>query len=248
MRSVTALDFHQGPGRAAGLRTMEQIVEDEYGSFENFYQCEFVVKGELCAAYSQAKTPADRWRAIRNYYAFVNPLILREDHRQWATFDDLPLDSYFTPIESDAWQCCRLYGVVVYPQYPVLNCFVDFANPKIKLAIELDGKAFHDPAKDAARDQRLMDIGWTVYRIPGARCHAKRLTPSDIRDQYEEGSPEFEQAFRAWYCETSEGVICAIWHQYFAYDSEDDEQNDHPRSGLIRESLRLHRSRGLRGF
>jgi hypothetical protein len=77
----------------------------------------------------------------------------------------------FTPIEDWLWADIRQCGAVLYPQYPVLNFFVDFANPVAKVAIECDGHAYHlDKAKDAARDQRLTDSGWTVYRISGHNC------------------------------------------------------------------------------
>lgn len=76
-----------------------------------------------------------------------------------------------TPIECWMWEEMRNNRIVMYPQYPILGIFLDFANPKAKVAIECDGKQFHlDWKKDAARDARLKAIGWTVYRFTGREC------------------------------------------------------------------------------
>ena len=47
--------------------------------------------------------------------------------------------------------------------------FLDFANPVAKVAIECDGREFHDQRKDEERDARLSEIGWTVYRLTGSQ-------------------------------------------------------------------------------
>lgn len=115
------------------------------------------------------------WNAIRKFYADLNPMILSRPKNEWAS------DPYcwteprgminFTPIESWLWSDIRQCGAVLWPQYPVMNFFVDFANPVAKVAIECDGAAYHtDKAKDDARDKRLTDAGWTVYRISGKHC------------------------------------------------------------------------------
>ena len=76
-----------------------------------------------------------------------------------------------TPIEVAMWSDIRMEGAVFYPQYPVDKFFLDFANPVAKVALECDGYAFHlDKEKDAARDARLSELGWTVYRFTGREC------------------------------------------------------------------------------
>lgn len=47
---------------------------------------------------------------------------------------------------------------------------IDFAYPRLKLAVETDGKGpagqpFHDPEYDRRRDQRLSNIGWKTIRF-----------------------------------------------------------------------------------
>ena len=76
-----------------------------------------------------------------------------------------------TPIEDALWCDFRSLGIVMYPQYPVGRYFVDFGNPKAKVAIECDGAAYHqDKAADKKRHQEIEALGWTVYRFTGREC------------------------------------------------------------------------------
>lgn len=116
----------------------------------------------------------NNWSAIRSHYSEITPLIMKSPVNEWAT-DPYAWDGAkminLTPIETWLWSDIRACDAVLYPQYPVLSFFVDFANPKAKVAIECDGSAYHqDKAKDAARDKKLADAGWTVYRISGSDC------------------------------------------------------------------------------
>lgn len=112
------------------------------------------------------------WNAIRDHYEALGPRIMAERKDEWA------IDPYawshiiqLTPIEDWLWVQIREANAIFYPQYPVGRFFVDFGNPVARVAIECDGAAFHkDKAKDAARDQALMHMGWRVYRIPGSHC------------------------------------------------------------------------------
>ena len=53
------------------------------------------------------------------------------------------------------------YGIVLYPQYPVGNCIVDFGNPVLKIGLGLDGAEYHDSVKDYKRDLGLKrEYGW----------------------------------------------------------------------------------------
>jgi len=115
---------------------------------------------------------ADNWGNIRGHYKECTPLILKCAKNEWAidpyAWDEAGIS--FTPIERWLWHDIRAADAVLYPQYPVLGFFVDFANPKAKVAIECDGAAFHHPEKDAERDSQLRTAGWTVYRITGKDC------------------------------------------------------------------------------
>ncbi|MBB1599505.1 endonuclease domain-containing protein [Variovorax sp. UMC13] len=118
----------------------------------------------------------NNWNALREHYARFTPEILAEARNEWAidayAWDDGdPKMMHMTPIEAWLWADIRDANAIFYPQYPVGRVFVDFANPKAKVAIECDGAAFHlDKAKDAARDAKLAEMGWRVYRAPGWLC------------------------------------------------------------------------------
>lgn len=132
--------------------------------------------------------PSNDWRRIRAHYAALTPRILNEASNEWA------IDAYawdngmisMTPIEYWLWGDIREAGLVMYPQYPVSGVFVDFANPRAKVAIECDGREFHkDKAKDQRRDEGLQALGWTVYRITGSECrqdfNEETMTPGAAR-------------------------------------------------------------------
>lgn len=115
------------------------------------------------------------WNALRSHYGRITPLILAAPKNEWAVdpyaWDEGKRMMFMTPIEAWLWSDIRDANAVFYPQYPVGRFFVDFANPKAKVAIECDGAAYHtDKAKDAARDARLAHLGWSVYRAPGWLC------------------------------------------------------------------------------
>lgn len=127
------------------------------------------ITGEL---WMSTLTPND-WTKIRAHYARALPLILAGKSNEWA------IDAYawegagirMTPIEAWLWSDLRAADVVMYPQFPVGGMFVDFGNPVAKVAIECDGRAYHqDKAKDADRDAKLAALGWTVYRLTGSEC------------------------------------------------------------------------------
>ena len=109
------------------------------------------------------------WNKIRKFYKDVNPQIMAEKANIYAV-DPYGVDVEMTPIERMMWGDIRSGGAVFYPQYPVAGVFVDFANPVAKVAIECNGKAFNDASRDKIRDEKLMNIGWTVYRISGSDC------------------------------------------------------------------------------
>jgi hypothetical protein len=114
----------------------------------------------------------NNWKEIKDFYESVEHLILDENKCQYAIdpYSWESLGIVMTPIERMMWSDIRMIGIVMYPQYPVGGVFVDFANPKAKVAIECDGKDFHDRIKDAERDRMLRELGWRVYRITGSDC------------------------------------------------------------------------------
>ena len=114
----------------------------------------------------------ERLDAIRSFYKLASADIVKAGRAEWGV-DPYEVDwlMVFTPIENALWYDIRGAGAVLYPQYPVLNYFVDFGNPVAKVAIECDGAAFHrDTAKDEARQRAIEAAGWSVYRLSGKEC------------------------------------------------------------------------------
>lgn len=114
--------------------------------------------------------------------------------------------SIFTPIENSVWCDIRSTGIPFMPQYPAGNYFLDFADPVNKIAIECDGKEFHDKQKDKKRDAELSKSGWTVYRLTGAECN--RLFEHDIFDS--EFYNDNQSVVSEWINNSSEGFIYAL--------------------------------------
>lgn len=122
-----------------------------------------------------------KFDAIRQFYEQEKEKILATKCNEWA-FAPYAWNEIInmTPIELATWERIRNVNAVFYPQYPVGRYFADFGNPIAKVAIECDGKMFHqDKERDAKRDSDFLEMGWDVYRLPGNVC-----VPID---DYEEG-------------------------------------------------------------
>ncbi len=118
---------------------------------------------------------------------------IRDSYRFWTPRCD-PYGIYdwnaiFSPIEKLVWVEIRNLGLPFYPQYPVLNFFLDFADPIKKIGLELDGKDYHlDKEKDRRRQELIENEGWDVYRISGSTVMRKveiDNAEDEFRDTYE---------------------------------------------------------------
>lgn len=120
----------------------------------------------------------------------------------------------FTPIETEAWNQIRyLSNLALYPQYPVSRFFTDFANPFLKIIVEMDGADFHDQVKDSKRDNILKDLGWKVFRIPGNKCF------KDISFQHDNECfhpcKDIRLNNEKWFMQTCDGILTSISVIYF---------------------------------
>lgn len=166
------------------------------------------------------ETLSERFARIRKHYEIELPRMQAEHERTGRVhFDPYRLDftSDMTPIEAMAWSDIRCAALPFFPQLPVLSYFLDFADPFNKIAIECDGKQWHDAEKDAKRDARLHAEGWTVYRIPGHKCNRSLKRPYDMVMEKQEAGYSRDEALalvanyaREWFATTSEGIIEAI--------------------------------------
>lgn len=133
---------------------------------------------------------AQNWDLIRRYYADHSPAIVEAGKNNWG-IDPYMWESVMsmTPIERAFWNDIREEGCVLYPNYPVGRFFVDFANPCARVAIECDGKLFHqDHDKDAARQAEIESMGWRVFRIAGRQCmELDRFNDDSIIESFSAG-------------------------------------------------------------
>lgn len=150
--------------------------------------------------YAQSGDPLNvRFRKIKAAYEYQQKLVdcgladwMRGD--PYAIADWMGL---FSPIEHDAWCEIREYGLPMWPQLPVDKFFVDFGNPIKKVALECDGREFHDAKKDAERDAVLLSKGWRVLRVTGSQCYRTRtmLSPHEMEQRGEDVDAYYEMQY-----------------------------------------------------
>lgn len=101
-------------------------------------------------------------KEIRKRYKWLKP----DEYDPYLIWDWLII---FSPIERIVWGDLRYHGLRFYPQYPAGKYFIDFADPKTMVGIEVDGEAYHqDQEKDERRQRKLEAMGWTIVRIAGS--------------------------------------------------------------------------------
>lgn len=179
-----------------------------------------IEQGAELAPYGDAIQKAPTWMArldaIRAYYAKYEEL----NGVDYDSCDPyaIGLHIFLTPIEELLWQDIRSTGrTPMVMQYPVGPYNLDFANPTKKVAIEADGKEFHDLDRDEARDTRLWkEFGWKVYRVTGTECHRRLPSPEDVESDfyaahgYSPTRREVHHAAWVHFMKTSTGVVRAI--------------------------------------
>lgn len=105
---------------------------------------------------------------LRKYYWVETQLARKHHDSRINPYEICDWIQTFTPIERNVWHDIRVIGLPMWPQYPILNYFVDFADPIEKIIIEVDGKEWHqDKEKDLERQNEIEKFGWIFYRIEG---------------------------------------------------------------------------------
>lgn len=157
-----------------------------------------------------------KFKEIRKAYAQNMQSLTKQYKQDPHKVDPYIFDwaSVFTPIEQSMWSEIRSADLPMFPQLPVFNYFLDFANPFVKVAIECDGAGWHDAEKDAERDKKLRRAGWTVYRIPGHMCNRVLLCPAELKE-LELDEEEFAQRVHDYMTKTARGVVMAIKQKHF---------------------------------
>lgn len=167
--------------------------------------------------------PKNRWEKIQAYYELMHDEIIESSKKGVLGIDiyqfDWDPDWTKSPPEFSVWCSTRDHALPMYPQYPAVGYYLDFADPHRKIAIEVDGAAYHDHDKDIIRDRRLADNGWVVYRIPASKTFSKIKAP-DV--DFMHNSPELQKyQLQGWLTKTSDGAIFAIKAFYYKKSVED---------------------------
>jgi very-short-patch-repair endonuclease len=155
---------------------------------------------------------------IKKYYEGEEGNILHTFRKSKKMFyNAYPLDwmKIMTPIERLAWGSIRIKGVVLYPQYPVLNYHLDFANPGLMIALELDGSEWHDEEKDLKRDNKLRELGWTIYRISGKEMYRDFKDFESVQYEGITDPRKIRDHIKYWMLGTGDGVIQEIKTTHF---------------------------------
>ena len=154
---------------------------------------------------------------IKKHYERITPYIMEANGTSWVSPYTNSLDwlSIFSPIEEATWMDLRSFGnTPLYPQYPTGKYFLDFGNPKFKVALECDGKEWHiDKEKDAKRDLELLADGWHIFRIGGKECF--KVTDK-LENRYYFDIEERADIYEEFYLGV-EGLIKALGIFYFGF-------------------------------
>jgi very-short-patch-repair endonuclease len=177
----------------------------------------YAINLKLRERFNKLNHIVDKWGYLRQLYMENISDILKvseENIHRWSDVYYLDWPSFFSPIEKIAWNSIRDLGfVVLYPQFPLFNYFIDFANPYLRIGLELDGKC-HDKIKDRERDIFLHEYGWEIFRITGRESFLSYKNISEIEEDGIIGLQKKEQ-IEHWFLNTFDGVLNAIRYTYF---------------------------------
>lgn len=158
--------------------------------------------------WAQLKDTPKRWQIIRDAYRLMLPRIMEGPANPYF------LDWDFTPIERLAWMDIRGGGLPLYPQFPVGRVFVDFADPILKIGVELDGAAFHQHERDYVRDTSLAEQGWKIFRVPGRE--AVKIASDPLESEYElKHRGNWRESLLEWGMSDSTGFFWALERVYY---------------------------------
>lgn len=100
----------------------------------------------------------------------------------------------FSPTESIFWNDIRCRWIKLYPEYPVLNYFLDFADPINKIWIEIDWEEWHrDKIKDKKRQDEIEKEWWEIHRFSWSDIYRMSKEP-DYDSCFD--NDEFMELFR----------------------------------------------------
>lgn len=134
----------------------------------------------------------------------------------------------------------------LYPQYPVLNYFLDFGNPLLKIGFEIDGRKFHNIENDKSRDYKLKNEGWTIYRVSGTEIMRTNFLEyydfdfTILDDECIELTEMQKNDLIHWLLNTGDGVLEAIKIKYFTGYEYVNEKHLEYFEDLVEQTLQKH--------
>ena len=161
---------------------------DEYFKLKSFQE-----------PYDNAKNDFERRLILKDFYSHYTKRIMENNGIADVYMLGDSTMKYMTPIEQIFFRLTRTIGrCYLFPEYPVGNYFVDFGNPYHKIAVECDGKEWHDAEKDRLRDIELHKMGWIVFRLTGSDLHKDESEEieafeSDVTEQCRQGRLDHEK-------------------------------------------------------
>lgn len=170
----------------------------------------------------EVRNTSRRWEVIRAAYRGREEQARRGELHPWL------LEWNLTPIERNAWEDIRFFGLTLYPQFPVGRRFIDFADPNLCIGVEIDGRAYHQYERDASRDFELQLAGWSMFHIPGRNTFSAH--PDPFLEEWErvETGDYDDDGFRSrvfeWGRASSGGFFWAL--QYTYYDPRPDDEKE----------------------
>lgn len=196
---------------------MDAMINSPYRFDESFHEMDVFGKRE----YIREKYKKLDKYIFQNKSCYVNPYIV-------------PWDSVLNENERNLFGCFRCSGLPMYPQYPVGKYWVDFGNPYYKVAIEADGKAFHDIEKDKVRDLELKKLGWKVYHISGSLSFSQRSVDTSSLNEYDE---DYYEKWTEYLTLTLEGVLNCIGRAITGYHYFIPDEFEHIVGDVTRKHL-----------
>jgi very-short-patch-repair endonuclease len=194
--------------------------------FDNLTEADlenFLINKLLSHDFEKLNEITDKWGFFRQLYMENISFILeasKKDIKKWSNVYLLDWRKHLSPIEQIAWDSIRdTSQVVLYPQFPVFNYFIDFANPILRLGLELDGKDYHSKEKDFEKDIKLKRFGWKIFRVSGSESMIKYFNNSELDERGITGS-EKQDAIEHWILDTCDGLIQSIKYWYFLNEKE----------------------------
>lgn len=137
----------------------------------------------------------------------LSELYLRSDRS-----DGLPP---LTPIEERLLAAMRNKGLTPQVQFGVGPYRVDFAFPGHRLAVEADGRGWHDAERDRQRDEQLQTLGWKTIRFSGSEIFRDaESVASDVAEAVEERAEVVTytdlpaEPARSWWRRVLDWILC----------------------------------------